>query len=106
MRGLLKKIQHPSSNLVPSTENSGIAQVEAARGRLIHRVELAFKKDDKISIANYQIVAPTEWNFHPEGLINKSLLNIKAPNKKEHEQLARLMINAIDPCVAFKLSIH
>jgi len=106
MRDLYQKIQTQSAGTETSTEKLGIAQVEAARGRLIHRVELTAEKNDNVTISNYQIVAPTEWNFHPKGLIKKSLINIKVHNKKEHEQLAHLMINAIDPCVAYKLSVH
>jgi len=78
--------------------NYGIGQVEAARGRLIHRLQI-----ENDYITNYQILAPTEWNFHPNGLIKQSLENIKSAKS---EQLARIIINAIDPCVGYRLSIH
>ena len=81
--------------------NHGLAQVEAARGRLIHRVDI---KQGKIN--DYQILAPTEWNFHPQGLIAKSLENLSATDPAELEKLARLVINAIDPCVGYELRIH
>ncbi len=91
------------------TENSspGLAQVEAARGRLIHRVKI-----EQGIISDYRILAPTEWNFHPQGLATKSLYSLASSNlahsnqKDELEQLAHLMINAIDPCVGYKLRIH
>ena len=94
----LKNKQHGAPN---NTAQLGLAQVEAARGRLIHRVSI---KDGRIS--NYQILAPTEWNFHPQGLIAQSLLHIDTQDKQELDQLTRLMINAIDPCVGYQLSIH
>src|SRR5690606_20191461 len=40
----------------------GLGVVEAARGRLVHRVEAVDGK-----VVCFQILAPTEWNFHPEG---------------------------------------
>ena len=80
----------------------GLAQVEAARGRLIHRVDIK-----QGVIRNYQILAPTEWNFHPQGLAAKSLNNLVGNHQKDElEQLAHLMINAIDPCVGYHLRIH
>jgi hypothetical protein len=36
--------------------------VETARGLLMHEIAL-----DGERIADYFIVAPTEWNFHPQG---------------------------------------
>lgn len=110
----------------------GLAQIEAARGRLIHRVSI-----EQGVISQYQILAPTEWNFHPQGLLAKSLSSISydrtyhgssnhsSSNNSSHkhsgskynsttnnqnnvalEQLAHLMINAIDPCVGYQLRIH
>lgn len=85
----------------PAMPQAGLSQIEAARGRLIHRVEL-----DKGMISNYQILAPTEWNFHPQGLIMKNLSAIRSEDKNEFDQLAHIMINAIDPCVGYKLRVH
>lgn len=79
----------------------GLAQIESARGRLIHRVEI-----EQGLISHYQILAPTEWNFHPQGLICQSLANLQTSNKTEFNQLAHLVINAIDPCVGYVLRTH
>ncbi|MCP5445875.1 MAG: nickel-dependent hydrogenase large subunit [Chromatiaceae bacterium] len=78
----------------------GISQVEAARGRLVHRAELAAGR-----VANYQILAPTEWNFHPKGVLAGSLLGLAAGNTADLQQRAELLINAIDPCVGYQLRI-
>ena len=102
LRGLIKDIE--SSQPAESAQthaNIGLAQTEAARGRLIHRVEI-----DNGLISQYQILAPTEWNFHPQGLIAQSLTNLTTKDHKLLEQLARLMINAIDPCVGYQLKLH
>ncbi len=79
---------------------SGIGQVEAARGRLLHRVTL-----EGDTITRYQILAPTEWNFHPQGVLARSLEGIEGPVDRL-EPLARLLVNAIDPCVAYDLEIR
>lgn len=106
MRDLLQSIKQQTNGSVTNASVQGLAQVEAARGRLIHQVSIEQADSKSLKISNYQILAPTEWNFHPQGLITQSLKNIKANNKQEHDQLARIMINAIDPCVAYQLSIH
>lgn len=82
-----------------SPTNPGIGQAAAARGQLIHRVEV---NGDRI--ANYQILAPTEWNFHQRGVVAQALSTLKG-DPDQVKQQARLLINAIDPCVGYELSI-
>lgn len=72
-------------------KNIGI--VETARGRLIH-----FAQVKKNIITNYKILAPTEWNFHPEGVVAQSLVGL-APARAKH------IVEAIDPCVEFELRV-
>lgn len=88
---------HKSSRVSPT--NPGIGQAAAARGQLIHRVEV---NGDRI--ANYQVLAPTEWNFHPRGVVVQALSTLKG-DPDQVKQQARLLINAIDPCVGYELSI-
>ena len=94
---LLEKLSCDDNDSVKN-ENHEIAQVEAARGRLIHRVKI-----ENNLIVNYQILAPTEWNFHPQGLIKQVLSNLKTTKL---EPLAHIMINAIDPCVGYRLRLN
>jgi uptake hydrogenase large subunit len=102
LRQLLTDIESSDSIVMNSSNsNIGLAQTEAARGRLIHRVEI---ENDLIS--QYQILAPTEWNFHPQGLIAHSLGNLTSKDPVLLQQLARLMINVIDPCVGYELKVH
>ncbi len=68
---------------------------------LIHNVAL---KSGIISY--YQIIAPTEWNFQPNGIAALSLQQLTAPNKALLQQQAAMLINAIDPCVGFELRIE
>jgi hypothetical protein len=78
----------------------GLAQVEAARGRLIHRVEI----DDGV-VRRFQILAPTEWNFHPQGVAAQGLYTLDGGDEEQLRQQAALWINAIDPCVGFNLRV-
>lgn len=76
----------------------GIAQVEAARGRLVHWVRLAGGVVD-----DYRILAPTEWNFHPRGALAQGLLTLPADDRLPH--LAQLLVDAVDPCVACQVTV-
>lgn len=82
-------------------ENSGITLVQTARGLLTHRVAQA----DGL-IREYQIVAPTEWNFHPHGSLYHMLSGLQAPNETELRRQAHALITALDPCIAYQLEIH
>ncbi|MFZ2156396.1 MAG: nickel-dependent hydrogenase large subunit, partial [Bradyrhizobium sp.] len=79
----------------------GIARSEAARGRLIHGIEIQHGV-----VERYLIVAPTEWNFHPEGAAARSLALIAGSGRSDARGLADLMITAFDPCVEYSLAVH
>ena len=55
----------------------------AARGRLHHRVVLGSER-----IRDYQILAPTEWNFHPEGMAAQALAAIRVQDGEQRMTLA------------------
>lgn len=85
---------------VPGVCNPGIGQARAARGQLVHQIVV----DGKV-IQNYQILAPTEWNFHPRGVVAHALASLQG-EPGDVEKQAHLLINAIDPCVGYKLHIR
>ncbi|MCG7963106.1 MAG: nickel-dependent hydrogenase large subunit, partial [Candidatus Thiodiazotropha taylori] len=78
----------------------GLGEVEAARGRLFHR---AVQQQGKIH--QYQIVATTEWNFHPQGVVCQGLKTLSAKHEKRLLQQAEQLISAVDPCVGFQLEL-
>lgn len=84
-------------DLPPGT---GVAQVEAARGRLVHAVTV-----DGGKITAYRILAPTEWNLHPQGAAARALMLVAASGRHDRAALAELMVSAFDPCVACKLEV-
>jgi hypothetical protein len=79
----------------------GLSQVQAARGLLVHRVHI---RDGRI-IA-YAILAPTEWNFHPRGVVAAGLQQILQQHGADRiAPLVRLFIAAVDPCVDYALNL-
>ncbi|EGQ63625.1 Ni,Fe-hydrogenase I large subunit, partial [Acidithiobacillus sp. GGI-221] len=78
----------------------GLGQVEAARGRLAHRVKV---KGDRVS--RYQILAPTEWNFHPRGPLWRGLVGRPAGNADILQRQVGFLVVALDPCVAFTVQV-
>jgi coenzyme F420-reducing hydrogenase alpha subunit len=85
----------------PAAPGIGLAQVPAARGLLVHRVVL----DDRC-VADYRILAPTEWNFHPEGVVARGLAGLSATDVERLRRQAGLFVTAVDPCVHYDVSIH
>lgn len=94
-----KLMPEAEPNLPQEHHNPGMGRANAARGHLIHRVHIVEQK-----IASFQILAPTEWNFHPGGVVAKSLATLEG-DKTQLAQQAHLLINAIDPCVSYELGI-
>lgn len=90
----------PSLGVMPAyaADGVGLAQVEAARGLLIHRLALRQGR-----VYDYRIIAPTEWNFHPEGALAKGLKSLQADDANGLRQQAEWQINAVDPCVQYRL---
>ena len=98
LRTLSQLLEKPTQPVFPDA--SGLAQVETARGRLVHYAQV----ENKV-ISDYRIMAPTEWNFHPQGLIKQSLLDVLQRNPSSLEQALRCVINVIDPCVGYQLEL-
>ncbi len=84
-----------SITLVPGT---GRALVEKARGLLMHEISL-----DGDRVADYLIVAPTEWNFHPRGPLPRWLLGHDASDREALRSLVARCVAALDPCVRWEL---
>ncbi|MGE4500102.1 hypothetical protein [Thiomicrospira sp. S5] len=70
--------------------------VETARGRLYHSAYVVSGK-----VKDYAICAPTEWNFHPEGLAKKMLseLSSQVSDAELWKECATLCAQVVDPCV-------
>jgi Ni,Fe-hydrogenase I large subunit len=76
----------------------GAGIVHSARGMLIHALRL-----DGWKVADFRILAPTEWNFHPEGAVVRALQSLGRDegfgSVRNQQRLALLVAAAYDPCV-------
>jgi len=100
MRLLDGEATQPWIRSVALAPGHGIAGVETARGLLVHEVTLAGDR-----IASYRLVAPTEWNFHPDGALAADLDGVPAHTAREVRRLASLAIQSLDPCVRFDVRV-
>lgn len=74
----------------------GMAGVETARGLLLHVVRLSGDR-----VADYRIVAPTEWNFHPQGPIAEALAEVAS--EPDPRAATREIAAGLDACVAIQI---
>jgi Ni,Fe-hydrogenase I large subunit len=89
--------RHGASRVADGT---GMSWVETARGLLIHRAQV---EDERI--ADYRIVAPTEWNFHPRGAFVRGALNLAPATPEALELQANWIVASLDPCVAWRVEV-
>jgi hypothetical protein len=60
---------------------------------------------DRGRIARWMILAPTDVNFHTEGVLRKRLPGVKVEREKAKALVSDLVL-ALDPCVDYKVSIQ
>jgi uptake hydrogenase large subunit len=53
----------------------------------------------------YRIVAPTEWNFHPQGALAQGLVDAPAAAAPGARQLALRLVQSLDPCVSCSVEV-
>jgi hypothetical protein len=80
-----------SSGALALGDGQAIAWCEMARGLLLHWVQL----DSQGAVAQYRVLSPTEWNFHPQGALALAL-TARAP---QDTAAAQTLAAAFDPCV-------
>jgi hypothetical protein len=79
----------------------GMAWTEMARGLLVHWVCTDSAGQQPPRVVAYRVLAPTEWNFHPHGLLARALQALP-PGPASHDAAARLALS-FDPCVRFSM---
>ncbi|WP_372526480.1 hypothetical protein [Piscinibacter sp.] len=80
--------------------HEGIAWTEMARGLLVHWVQLE-PVAEGARVAACRVLAPTEWNFHPRGVLARALAAL--PEGPQRDDDARCLAVAFDPCVEFEI---
>ncbi len=104
MESWLRQIQPGAPFCLPAgelVEARGIGLVEAARGSLGHWLDVR-----KGKIYNYQIIAPTTWNFSPRdaagvpGALEQALVGLAAEEGGNSAPLAvQHVVRSFDPCM-------
>jgi hypothetical protein len=90
----------PLAGSLPLGPGRGLGWAETARGLLLHQIDL-----DGDRVARYRIVAPTEWNFHPQGPLAAALLGVHELGEADLRKRAEWLLQSLDPCVAYALDI-
>jgi hypothetical protein len=90
----------PALGAITLAPGQALAWCEMSRGLLLHAVQLeaGTALRDAARVADYRVLAPTEWNFHPQGTLAQAL----RAGQLDAAQ-ARLATLALDPCVGFDL---
>ena len=86
-----------SSGALPLGDGQAIAWCEMARGLLLHWVQL----DEQHRVQDYRVLAPTEWNFHPDGALAQALTQLDPADAAA----AWCLTSAYDPCVQCSVNI-
>ncbi|VAX13473.1 Hydrogen-sensing hydrogenase large subunit (HoxC/HupV) [hydrothermal vent metagenome] len=82
-------------------EAQGYGMIEAARGSLGHWLSIS-----KGRILNYQIIAPTTWNFSPRdaegvpGALEQALIGAPVRNGEKEPVAVQHIVRSFDPCMA------
>jgi hypothetical protein len=79
--------------------NTGYAAVETPRGRLYYRLVLGAGGQ----VREARVLAPTEWNFHPDGPVARALVGFR-PGAEAVAAIARRAA-AFEPCVALRVCV-
>lgn len=77
---------------------TGCGVAHTSRGPLAHWVRLV---DDQV--ADWRFVAPSEWNFHPDGPLARSIQS--APRPHDPDRALRLLVAAFDPCAPCQITV-
>ncbi len=87
-----------SCGALPLAQGQALAWCEMARGLLLHWVQL----DAQGAVLDYRVLAPTEWNFHPDGALARAVSALSPGATAAAQTLAA----AFDPCVACTVQPH
>jgi len=95
------QLNEPFCIEIPIPEQGvGYGIIEAARGSLGHWIEIKNHR-----ILNYQIVAPTTWNFSPRdennqaGALEKALINAPLQESENSPISVQHIVRSFDPCM-------
>lgn len=91
----------PLAGSLPLGAGRGLGWVETARGLLLHAIDLDGEK-----VRRYRIVAPTEWNFHPQGAVAAATVGVDETGAGDLRRRTERLLQSLDPCVAYRLEVE
>lgn len=79
-----------------------LAYTQMSRGSVVHWLRLRPSSGgaNEIAVDDYRVLAPTEWNFHPEGALAAATRGIANAGER-----LRLLVHAFDPCVDVRFQL-
>lgn len=83
-----------------ASDATGLSVVRTARGMLLHHVRIEAGR-----VAQYLTVAPTEWNFHPQGALASDLGGLKESDAARLTNTVKNYVLSLDPCVEYEIGI-
>jgi hypothetical protein len=86
---------------LPLADGSAIAWVEMARGLLLHHLQLDGSGADA-RVAACHVIAPTEWNFHPEGAVACAVEALPRQPDAAARRRFDALVAAYAPCVPLR----
>ncbi|RLT96406.1 MAG: hypothetical protein D9N11_15010, partial [Ketobacter sp.] len=92
-----------NGNIESPSPRFALSQLQTARGELIHGVEL---NPDRDRIQRYWIIAPTDWNFHPQGVLHTMVGTLQGAEEEEARQRLSLLVMMMNPCVGWEVQGH
>ncbi|NMG73912.1 hypothetical protein [Aromatoleum diolicum] len=102
------RLRHPQASdlpvlidAAPLGENAGLACVETSCGLLMHAVRL-----DGERIAEYAVIAPTQWNFHDDGPFVREGCGWEAESDEAAMLRLKALALSLDPCVEYEIVIE
>jgi hypothetical protein len=98
LASLLAAHQECAAGCATLEDGVGVGWVDNVRGLLLH---VARVQGDRV--LDYRIVAPTEWNLHPQGAVACDLLDTPVRDPADAMARATRSVRSLDPCVAFSV---
>jgi hypothetical protein len=96
----LESLSNPApAHRLAGLPGEGLGLVQTARGWLLQRVRLRHGR-----IAVWQMLAPTDWNFHPDGPLRRQLEGVFI-DPAGCAELVGALVTSLDPCVEFAVEL-
>lgn len=102
LRGRLDTLQSRPFATNQRRHGRGIGMAATSRGPVVHAIALDGKTDEP-RIADWRVLAPTDWHFAPDGPVASALSCLGPVDRCQ--RWARLCVASFDPCAPCAIEI-